>query len=104
MKMKTFLRLIRDGQFSLMLRLKKSYEEFYRVCFISAGLKEGIYDRLRQGPVSFEKLNTEFGSKQDPKKLEAWLELGVRLGELKCSPDGYTLGSRLSKKLADTSL
>ncbi len=100
MKMKTFLSLIRDGQFFLMRRLKKSYEEFFRTCFISAGLKEGIYDRLRQGSVSFEKLNTEFGSKQDPKKLEAWLDVGVRLGELKYTTDGYTLGSRLSKKLA----
>ena len=100
MKIRTFLSLIRDGQFSLMLRLKKSSEEFYRVCFIMAGLKGGIYDRLRQAPVSFEKLNAEFGSNQDPKKLEAWLELGVRLGELKCGTDGYTLGSRLSKKLA----
>jgi 4-hydroxy-2,2'-bipyrrole-5-carbaldehyde O-methyltransferase len=101
MKMKTFLSLIRDGQFFLMLRLKKSYEEFYRACFISAGLEGGIYDRLRPGPVSFEKLNAEFGSEQDPKKLEAWLEVGVRLGELKCGPDGYILASRLSKKLAE---
>lgn len=100
MKLKTFFNLIRDGQFSLMLEFKKTYEEFYRACFISTGLTEGIYDRLQQGPVNLEKLNTEFGSHQDPRKLKAWLDLGVSLGELKRNTDGYALGSRLSKKLA----
>jgi SAM-dependent methyltransferase len=55
---------------------------------------------LREGPASPEKLNTELGSKFAPQILEAWLELGVKLGELKQSAEGYTLGSRFSRKIA----
>jgi 4-hydroxy-2,2'-bipyrrole-5-carbaldehyde O-methyltransferase len=99
MKLKTLMAMIRDGRFFLMLKLTKISETFYRACFISSGLREGIFDRLRQGPLSLEKLNTELGFKLGPQTLEAWLELGVKLGELKHEADGYALGSRFSRKV-----
>lgn len=94
--------MIRDGRFSMMLKLSKTGETFYRACFISTGLREGIYDLLRQGPVSLEKLNSDLGSKLTPRIVEAWLEFGVKLGELKRCPDGYVLGSRFSRKIAES--
>lgn len=100
MKLKTLINMIREGRFFLMLKLTKTSEMFYRACFISTGLREGIYDRLRQGPVSLEKLNEELGFKLGPQALEAWLELGVKLGELKHQAGGYALAGRLSRKLA----
>jgi SAM-dependent methyltransferase len=36
-------------------------------------------------------------------KLKTWLDVGVSLGELKLTPDGYALRSRLSRQLAQPS-
>ncbi len=107
MKLSTVLDLIRSGQLGLMLRLQRSFTELYRAAFIATALKEGLYARLNQGPASLDELHAHLTSPAgqppfSPQHLEAWLALGVSLGELRRGPDGrYALRSRLSRRLAD---
>ena len=100
MNLPTLLRLTLNGQIPFLLEMNKIYHQFYRACFIAAALENGIYAQLRQAPASLETLNQALGSRLEPAILEAWLEMGVSLGELKRTPRGYILHSRLSKRLA----
>ncbi len=94
-----FTKLITTGQISLAVRLFKMSNEFYRACFISTALSQGIYDSFTEGKVSFkqlcEKINLEFNQEG----LSAWLELGVSLGELKRIGNEYQIKGKLSKSL-----
>lgn len=105
MKLTTLIDLMRSGQLTLMLGLKRSFREFYRTAFIATALKEGLYTRLRSGPASLQDLHACLGAAVTPlslMQLEAWLDMGASLGELRRGRDGrYTLHSRLSKQLAD---
>ena len=101
MNFTTLFGLLSSGQFSLMLEMQKSFKEFYRVCFIATALEEGVYEQLRQGPARLENLHAALGAELEPDRLQAWLELGVSLGELKRTAQGYALRGRLSKKLTE---
>lgn len=98
MKLLTFIRLMTSGQSSLMFRLFKTSNEFYRACFISAAISKGIYDNFIEEKASFdhlcEKLNTS-----NSEGLKAWLEMGVSLGELKRVGKEFQIKGKLSKAL-----
>jgi hypothetical protein len=105
MKFRTLIGLIISGQLPLLLRLGPVFRRSYRSSFAAAALSEGIYTLLRDQPVSLDTLHQhligsrsgEDGSKE---KLKSWLGVGVSLGELKLTPGGYELHSRLSRQLA----
>lgn len=85
-----------------MYRINKTAKEFYRAGFISTAFSEGIYDALSNGPVSLRDLQEAIGSDSNQEGLNAWLDLGVSLGELaKCSK-GYSIKSAFSKELLKT--
>ena len=105
MKVKTLLGLIASGQLPLLLRLNGIFRQSYRDSFAAAALSEGIYTLLCHGPVSLDAIYQHLtGSAAGPdgskEKLQTWLEVGVSLGELKRSPGGYALASRLARQLA----
>lgn len=110
MKFKTLIGLIASGQLPLLLRLGPIFRQLYRSSFIAAALSEGIYMHLLDGPASLDALYQHligFQSVAHPSgeelykaKLKTWLDLGVSLGELKLTPAGYALHSRLSRQLA----
>ena len=110
MKIKTLISLIASGQLALLLQLRPIFQQAYQSSFIAAALSEGIFTMLREGPISLDQLHQRiigFHSGDSPsgenlsrKKLKTWLDVGVSLGELKLTPAGYALHSRLSRKLA----
>lgn len=91
--------LLFNGQLTLGSKLLKTSHELYRASFISTALSEGIYDILRDGPVDIERLCDELEPGLSREGMEAWLNLGVSLGELKLGPQGYSIKGSLSKKL-----
>lgn len=108
MKFKTLIGLIASGQFNLLLRLNNIFRQSYRSSFVAAALSEGIYTLLRDKPASLDQLyqylnGSPAGEDGSMEKLKNWLDVGVSLGELKLTPAGYALNSRLARQLAQPS-
>ena len=108
MKFKTLIGLITSGQLSLLLRLNGVFRQSYRSSFVAAALAEGLYALLRDGPASLETIHQRLtgsapGADESGEKLRTWLDVGVSLGELKRTPQGYALRSRLARQLAQPS-
>ena len=103
MVIKTLLNFILKNPIALMYRINKTMNEFYRAGFISTAISEGIYDVLSHGPSSCKDIQKAIGSDFNQQGLEAWLDLGVSLGELDRSSAGYSIKSEFSKKLLRTS-
>jgi SAM-dependent methyltransferase len=102
MAIKTLIKFILKNPILLMYRINKTTKEFYRAGFISTAISEGIYDVLAKGPTSCEELQEAIGSDFNQEGLEAWLDLGVSLDELKKNSHGYSIKSAFSKKLLKT--
>src|SRR5262249_57144507 len=80
-------------------RLLKPYS---RVCFLGAAAASGLLRRLAGDPVSLDRLATDLAvAPGERDALEAWLDFGVSLGELRRSPAGYALRGRLPRALAE---
>jgi 4-hydroxy-2,2'-bipyrrole-5-carbaldehyde O-methyltransferase len=101
MKLTTIIRQIRNGQFTLMLKLIKMSNQFYKASFISTAISQGIYDKFVDGKSSFEMLCKKIGVTANQEGLFAWLELGVSLGELKRVGNDYEIKGILSKALLE---
>ena len=99
MVLKPLVTMCRKGQLPLLLRLSKDTKRLYRLCFVATAGKNGLLTALADGPVSFDRLAGEFCRDDDgAEALEAWLELGLHLGELTLGEDGYA-ACGYSKKL-----
>lgn len=101
MKLSTAASLIASGQSSLMLRLLRTSNEFYRSCFVSAAIAEGVYGAFSDGRATVDHLCEELGGITNREGLLAWLEMGVQLGELKRSGEEYRIAGKLSRALLD---
>ncbi len=102
MRLNALFAFLRSGQFRLSQRLARIINPFYRAAFLSAAASCGLLTRLAAGPVPLERLAAELAPEAPtPEALEAWLQVGVRLGELQLVPEGYTLRSPLARQLAD---
>jgi hypothetical protein len=83
----------------LMLRIGKLTKETCRTGFVLTAISEGMYDIMQSKPASFEEIQKLFKSDFNSEGLRAWLDLGVSLGELKKSTNGYSIKGKLSKEL-----
>lgn len=101
MKITAFAELLTSGQASMLAKLRKTSNEFYRACFISAALWRGVYDNFIDGKANFNHL-CEKMAVSNREGLRAWLELGVSLGELKRSGDEYQIKGRMTKSLLES--
>ncbi len=102
MTFRTLWRLFREGNLPVLLRTGRLQRGYYRLCFLSAALHGGLLARLVQGPVAFEQLAAEYAP--DPAHhdgLRAWLDFGVRLGELREHGGSYALRGWLARRLVD---
>ena len=101
MNIKTFASLMKGGKALLLLRFKKLFACFYRLCFFASMADSVILEQLSRGPVSVGDLGADFAKNPSFRNAtEAWLGLGVRLGLLKKDDEGYSLRGFLAKKLA----
>jgi SAM-dependent methyltransferase len=100
MSIRSFLKLIRNDQLSAFTSSAALLKPFYKLVYLAAAKKDGLFDVLSGGPAQFEQL-AETYCKDDKAKeaLEAWLHLGIRLGHLKSGARGYALKG-LAKRLA----
>ena len=102
MAIKTLIKFILKNPVSLIYRINRTTNEFYRAGFISTAISEGIYDVLSKGPTSCKDIQGAIGSDFNQEGLEAWLDFGVSLGELAKSNAGYSIKSAFSKELIKT--
>lgn len=94
--------MFRSGRLLLLARASGLATPFYRVCFLAGLSTSGLLEALRNGPGRLEELADRLGVEPGLRSsLEAWLDFGVRLGELRRGPGGYSLRSSLAKHLAE---
>jgi len=102
MKARTLANIARSGEWAVQLSLLRVAPPFYRSCFVASAFTHGVLQRLAKGPVPFEQLADALEAKPIAREgLEAWLQVGVALGELGWDARGYFLRGRLSKQLTD---
>ena len=99
MAIKLLIKFFSNTPVMLMLRIGKLTKEKCRTGFVLTAISEGIYDVMQTRPVTFEEIQKLFKSDFNPEGLRAWLDLGVGLGELKKSTNGYSIKGKLSKEL-----
>jgi len=99
MAIKSLMKFILSTPLSLVFHTNKTLREFCRAGFISTALSEGIYDILSKGPTSCEDIQKAIDTDFNKVGLLAWLDLGVSLGELKKSKNGYSINGKFSKEL-----
>lgn len=99
MKLATFVKLMADGQFSLMYKLLRTSNEFYRACFVSTAISQGIYENFIEEKITLEHLCEKLAIGSNREGLLAWLELGVSLGELKRTRNEFQIKGKLSRAL-----
>jgi SAM-dependent methyltransferase len=74
----------------------------YRLAFVAGGLSSGLLRKLASGPTTAERLALELPTDvANPDGLQAWLEMGVTVGELRKNSDGYSLRGKLSRRLTN---
>ncbi|MFE7721996.1 SAM-dependent methyltransferase [Nocardia rhizosphaerihabitans] len=101
MKFSTLTKANAAGSIPLLLSLARSFvTPLYRANFLVAALDKGVLQQLSVGPRDVDTLADALGITGDRQLLRAWLDLGVRFGELKVSNGRYRLGSRRAKALA----
>lgn len=102
MKLRTWLELLAGGHLRAMGLLGRTARGYHRVAFLAAGLNSGWLGRLAAGPRTFDALAAELAVAPGMRDgLQAWLQTGVVLGELRLRPEGYLLRGRLSRLLVD---
>ena len=100
MSIKPFFKLMRNGQLTAFLGSGALLKPFYNLVYLVAAQENGLFELLRVGPVGFEELAAAYCRDGKAREaLEAWLQLGTRLGLLKLGPNGFELKG-LAKKLA----
>jgi SAM-dependent methyltransferase len=94
--------LAAKGDLSLLYSVTKLALPCYRVAFLASGLSSGWLKALGSGPQSLDSLVAKFGvDRSMADGLQAWLRLGVALGELRVDSQGYSLRGNLARKLID---
>jgi SAM-dependent methyltransferase len=102
MKLRTILSLMTQGQLAVLLPLRRLIPAYHRLVFVASGLSSGILQRLARQPATAADLAAQMGIDATMRDgLEAWLELGVTVGELKVGAHGYRVRGKLTKRLVE---
>lgn len=100
MSIRPFLKLLKNDQLLAFTNSAALLKPFYKLVYLAAARKGGLFDLLSGGPVRFEQLaETYCKNDRAQEALEAWLHLGIRLGYLELGARGYALKG-LAKRLA----
>lgn len=93
--------LARAGQMGPMLRLGSLVRAHYRLCFAASAARSGVLSALTAGPRTAAEIAQAIGlGPADAEPLAAWLDLGVRIGELDRGAGRYRLRGRFCRDLA----
>jgi SAM-dependent methyltransferase len=100
MSIRPLLKLLKNDQFLAFTNSAALLKPFYKLVYLVAARKGGLFDVLSGGPARFEQLaKTYCKNDRAQEALEAWLHLGIRLGCLELGARGYALKG-LAKRLA----
>ncbi len=100
MSFKPYLQLYRNRQLFALTAIAALLKPF-GIAFLAGARESGLLEILSDKPMPLEQLAAEYCRDAKAREaLTAWLELGVRLGQLQVGADGYALKG-LAKKLAD---
>jgi len=100
MRWRTVIEVLRAGQTRTLLRAMRLATPFYRLVWLVTAFREGLLERLAGRPASLGELASEMAlDPADHDWLRAWLELGLRLRELRLDGDRYELRGYLARRL-----
>ena len=103
MLIRPFLKLFRHAQLAALIQAGSLFKPFYKVLYLAAAKESGVLDLLSGQPVGFDRIAAACCKDRTGAKareaLEAWLQMGLRLGLLDRRPQGYRLQG-LARKLA----
>ena len=92
MLLSPFIKLIKQGQRLTTIRTNALFKPFYQLSFLAAAKQCGLMEALHDNPLSFDQLaNTYCHDEKSREALQAWLQLGSRLGLLQLTLAGYRL-------------
>jgi SAM-dependent methyltransferase len=95
MMIRPLIKLFRRAQLQALIHVGLLLKPFYKVVYLAAAKESGVLDLLSDQPLGFEGIAAACcKDKADAKArqaLNAWLQMGVRLGLLKNGSPGYTL-------------
>lgn len=92
--------MIKENKLFLLLKLGKAFEPFYRLNYASSAASSGFLEVFSNGSVTFDEIQSSFANnKKSQDMLMAWLQLGIKLKELKKNGNKYEL-SGFSEKLS----
>lgn len=90
-----------SGQMRVLRHLSRSSTELYRMCFLARAGEIGLLERLGRDGASLPEAADDLGiGPERLPALEALLDLGVALGELRSKNGRYMLKGFLAKSLA----
>ena len=94
--------MLGSGWLGLSFRFNRTAKEFYRMCFLARAGDLGLLRLLARGPMTPAEAASSLGLEpgQLP-ALEAFLDMGVAVGELRPVRGGHALKGRLAKSLAE---
>jgi SAM-dependent methyltransferase len=102
MYLRIFFNLLKNGKLILLLSLLGLFKPFYKLCYIASAKTNGLLELLYSKPLSLTQLAKAYCQSDNTiGALEAWLQLGIRLGLLRLGKQGYSLtglGKKLSSK------
>lgn len=102
MKLQTAVSLVKGGRLRLLWRASALLSPFYRLSFAASAGSAGLLRLLGRGARPLDEIAAQLGIAPAARPgLEAWLGLGVRLGELALEDGRYRLVGYLSRMLAD---
>lgn len=100
MFVRPFLKLLKNNQLLVAIGLNALFKPFYKISYLVAAKNNGLLDILFKNPLPFEKLSEYYcRNAKGREALEAWLQLGIRLGFLDLGSQGYSLKG-LARKIA----
>ncbi|MFF7728690.1 SAM-dependent methyltransferase [Streptomyces sp. NPDC008001] len=94
-------RVVGNWRMPLLLAVSKGFiTPVYRAAFLASAAGSGILGWLAVRPCDLESLADKLGAAQDKERLRAWLDVGVRLGELDKREGCYRLRGIAARTLA----
>ncbi|MFH8367380.1 SAM-dependent methyltransferase [Streptomyces sp. NPDC018031] len=101
MMLKALMNLAGSDRPALSLTLARQLSKpVYRACFLASAASSGVLRRLADRPSDVPALMAALDLGTDRHRLRVWLDVGVRLGDLRVRDGHYRLRSRAAKVLA----
>lgn len=101
MRLRIIWKMLMSGQMRIVRELSRSSQELYRTCFLARASDLGLLKLLAPGEATLTDIARDLGIESGHvQALEALLDLGVSIGELRAAGGRYRLKGFLSTTLS----